>query len=100
MINFELIKQFKQFAHIKLNLKTGQLIATSDECGKIIDSSKCYIATISKSEEAKKTQLGKNVSIRLANNKIIDAKISYLAQQNDEEVLVILDNLINNIFDK
>lgn len=83
----------------KLNLKTGQLIATSDECGKIIDSSKCYIATISKSEEAKKTQLGKNVSIRLANNKIIDAKISYLAQQNDEEVLVILeiDRQINEL---
>ena len=35
-----------------LNLKTGQLIATNDECGKIIDSSRCYIATISNSEES------------------------------------------------
>ena len=74
-----------------LKLKTGQLIATNDECGKIIDSSKCYIATISNSEEAKIAQLDSNVKIRLSNNKVIEAKISYISQENDEEVLLILE---------
>lgn len=74
-----------------LKLKTGQLIATNDECGKIIESSKCYIATISSSESAKNSEIGKNVQIRLSNNKIIDAKISYISQESDEETLIILE---------
>ena len=77
-----------------LKLKTGQLIATNDECGKIIDSSQCYIATISNSEEAKKAKLEDKVKVRLANNKVIDAKISYISQENEEETLIILE--INN----
>lgn len=74
-----------------LDLKTGQLIATSDECGKIIDNSKCYIATISDSEEAKNAELEDKVQVRLSNNKIIDAKISYISQENEEETLVVLE---------
>ena len=67
-----------------LKLKTGQLIATNDECGKIIDSSKCYIATISNSEKARNSQLDDEVQIRLSNNKVIDAKIAYISQENEE----------------
>lgn len=75
----------------KLNIKTGQLIATNDECGKIIDSSKCYIATISNSEEAKKTQINNKVQVRLSNTKVIDAKITYISQENENETLIILE---------
>lgn len=74
-----------------LNLKTGQLIATNDECGKIIDSSKCYIATISNSEEAKNAKIDDNVKVRLSNNKLIDAKISYTSKENEQETLIILE---------
>lgn len=77
-----------------LKLKTGQLIATNDECGKVIDSSKCYIATISNSEETKKAKVDGKVKVRLSNNKTIDAKISYISQENEEETLIILE--INN----
>lgn len=73
-----------------LKLKTGQLIATNDECGKIIDSSECYIATISDSEESRNAKLEDKVQIRLANNKVIDATISYISQENEEETLIIL----------
>lgn len=76
---------------LNLKLKTGQLIATNDESGKIIDSSKCYIATISDSEEAKKAEIDQNVRVRLSSNKIIDAKINYVSQENEEETLVILE---------
>lgn len=75
----------------KLNIKTGQLIATSDECGKIIDNSKCYIATITDSEEARTAELEDIVRIRLSNSKIIKAKISYISQENEEEMLLVLE---------
>ena len=75
----------------KLNLKTGQLIATNDECGKIIDSSKCYIATISNSEETKSAKIDNKVQVRLSNSKVIDAKIVYVSQENEEETLIILE---------
>lgn len=74
-----------------LKLKTGQLIATNDECGKIIDSSKCYIATISNSDKAKNAKLDDSVQIRLSNNKVIDAKIAYISQENEEETLIIVE---------
>ncbi len=74
-----------------LKLKTGQLIATNDECGKIIDSSKCYIATISNTEKAKNAQLDDEVQVRLSNNKVIEAKIVYVSQENEEETLIILE---------
>lgn len=80
-------KEFLQ----NLKLKTGQLIATNDESGKIIDSSKCYIATISDSEEAKKAEIDQNVKVRLSSNKIIEAKINYVSQESEEETLVILE---------
>ena len=75
----------------KLNLKTGQLIATNDECGKVIDSSNCYIATISNSEKAKNAQVKDSVQIRLSNTKIINAKIAYISQENEDETLIILE---------
>ena len=86
--NFSTIN--KEFLE-NLKLKTGQLIATNDECGKIIDSSKCYIATITNSEQAKKATVGNSVKVRLSNNKVIKANISYISQENDEEMLIVLE---------
>lgn len=74
----------------QLNLKTGKIIATSDECGKIVDNFSCYIATISNTDEAKNAKIGDKVKVRLSNNVEIDAKISYLSQENDDEVLLVL----------
>ena len=73
-----------------LNLKTGQIIATSDEAGKIINNFEAYIATISKSEEAKNAKIGDSVDIRLPNNKEIEAEIAYVSQENEEETLLVL----------
>lgn len=39
-----------------LGLKTGKIIATNTECGKIIDNFSCYIATISNADEAKSAE--------------------------------------------
>lgn len=73
-----------------LNLKTGKIIATSDERGKIIDNFECYIATTSASEEAKNAKIGDDVQVRLSNNEEIDAEIVYLSQENENEILLVL----------
>ena len=73
-----------------LNLKTGKLIATSDECGKIVDNFTAYIATISTSEQSKQAKIGDKVKIRLSNSKEIDAEISYISQENEEKTLLVL----------
>lgn len=73
-----------------LDLKTGKIVATSEESGKIIDNFFCYIATISSSEEAKKAEVGDEVKIRLSNNVEIPAEITNLIQEDEEEVIIIL----------
>ena len=60
--NFETLS--KEYLE-SLDLKTGKVVATSDECGKVIDNFNCYIATITSSEEAKQAEVGKKIKIRL-----------------------------------
>ncbi len=73
-----------------LDLKTGKLVATSEESGKVIDNFSCYIATISSSEEAKNAEVGQNVKIRLSNNVEIPAEITNLIKEEEEDVVIIL----------
>ena len=73
-----------------LQLKTGKIIASSDEAGKVINNFECYIATISSSTNAKDAQIGDKVNIRLPDNKEIDGEIEYLSQENEEEYLIVI----------
>lgn len=73
-----------------LDLKTGKLVATSEESGKVIDNFSCYIVAISSSEEAKNTEVGKRIKIRLSNNIEIPAEITNLIKEDEEEVVIIL----------
>ena len=73
-----------------LNLKTGEIVATSEEAGKVIDNFACYIATISSSEEAKQAEVGDDIKVRLSNNAEISAEITSISQENEDEVLLIL----------
>lgn len=75
-----------------LGLKTGKIVATNEECGKIIDNFSCYIATISNSEQAKTAQTGDKVKIRFSNNTEIDAKIMYIKdEENTDKRLLVLE---------
>lgn len=73
-----------------LNLKTGKLVATSEESGKVIDNFSCYIVTVTSSEEAKNAEVGKTMKIRLSNNTEIPAEITNIFKENEEEVVIIL----------
>lgn len=74
-----------------LNLKTGQIIASSEESGKIIDNYSCYIAFLSKSEEAKSKKVGNTVKIRLPSNTEINATIQYITDEGDSGKLIVLE---------
>ncbi len=73
-----------------LNLKTGKIIATSEESGKIINNFECYIVTISSSEEAKKAQVGQRVNVRLSNNVEISAEITNIMKEDENQIVIIL----------
>ena len=74
-----------------LKLKTGQIISSSEESGKIIDNFSCYIACILKSKnvEEKEAKVGTELTLRLSNNKEVKAEISYISQETNEENLVV-----------
>ena len=72
-----------------LDLKTGQILTTSNQMGKVINNYEGYIATIMDSEEAREAKIGKNVKLRLSTQDEISATISYIANQDDKSVLIV-----------
>ena len=83
----ELSKEYLE----SLNLQTGKVIATSNERGKVIDNFSCYIVTISKSENAKQAKVGDKVKVRLSNNEEISAEIVNIANDSEDETLIMLE---------
>ena len=73
-----------------LNLKTGQIISTSNETGKIVNNFICYIACTTRTPEANSAEIGDKVKITLPSSKIVDATIEYITRENDAEVTLIL----------
>ena len=84
-----------------LNLKTGQIISSSDEGGKIIDNYVCYIACILNKNnfEEKNAKIGDKIKIRLSNKEQINAEIMYVSQENSYENLVVfkLDKYVEQL---
>lgn len=74
----------------KLELKTGKIVATNEECGKVINNFGCYIATISDSEEAKNAEAGDRLKVRLANNSEISAQIESVKHEENGKCIIIL----------
>lgn len=74
-----------------LNIKTGQIIATNNQEGKVINNFECYIATIMNSENAINSKVGQKVKIRLSTKEEINATIAYKSEQDeDKEVVIVL----------
>lgn len=75
-----------------LKLKTGEIVSTSEESGKVIDNFYCEIACILENENinAAEVKIGSNIKIRLANSREIIAKVEYIAQEENDKSLVVL----------
>lgn len=76
----------------KLDLKTNQIISASNECGKVIDNFKCYIAVIMNSQEAMEAQVDDKVKIRMSNNEEIDAKIIQINEESGKRTIIFQIN--------
>lgn len=73
-----------------LKIKTGQIVSTSNESGKIINNFECYIAFILKTKNAEEIKVGDTLKIRLSNEQKINAKIEYISKENENENLIVL----------
>ena len=72
-----------------ISLKTGQIVATSNEKGKIINNFYSYIASILTSENAKNSKVGDTVTLRLVTSKDVRAEIVRKKSLDDGQVLVV-----------
>lgn len=73
----------------ELNIKTGQIISSSNEAGKVVNNFNCYIACTSKSEEANSAKIGDKVIIALPSSKEVNARIEYITKESDNEVTMV-----------
>ena len=74
-----------------LELKTGKIVSTSNESGKIINNFKCYIATVLESEAANTAEIGNKVKITLSSGNEMNGEIKYITKEDKDEVLVIIE---------
>ncbi len=81
-----------------LNLKTGELVTTSAESGKIVNNFQCYIACVLSSEEAKNAVVGEKVTLRLSNQTEVEAEIEYTYHETLEKIIIVFQ--INNAIEE
>ncbi len=74
-----------------LELKTGKIVSTSNESGKIINNFKCYIATVLESEAANTAEIGNKVKITLSSGNEMNGEIKYITKEDKDNVLVIIE---------
>ena len=82
----------------KLDLKTGQIISASNECGKVIDNFKCYIAVIMHSKEAMEAKVNDTVKIRISNDEEESAKIVQINEESGKRTIIFqIDKMTENL---
>jgi len=73
-----------------LKLKTGETIPSSTETGKIVNNYYCYIAIVTKAEEAQNIKVKDTVKIALATGEEVKATIHHVSDQESGAKLLIL----------
>ena len=76
----------------EIKIKTGEIVSSSSEAGKVIDNFYCYIACSLKNKnlDAIDAKVGTNIKIRLSNAQEITSTIEYMTKESDDESLVVL----------
>ena len=75
----------------ELNLRTGQTIQENEESGKIINNFKFYIAVVLNSKEAKETEVGKSVKIRLSTTDELNCKVTHINEEEDGTRVIVFE---------
>ena len=71
-----------------LDIKTGEIISTSDECGKVIDNFKCYVAVTLNSKQAREAKVNDSLKLRISNEET-KAKIVQINEENNNKRTII-----------
>ena len=71
-----------------LDLRTGKIVSTSNECGKVIDNFKCYIAVTMNSKNSMKAEVGKSITLRISNNEECEAKIIQINEERGKRTII------------
>ena len=84
-----------------LDLRTGKIVSTSNECGKVIDNFKCYIAVTMNSKNSMKAEVGKSITLRISNNEECEAKIIQINEERGKRTIIfemnkMTEDLINH----
>lgn len=74
-----------------LKLKNSEMIATSNESGKIVNNYKCYIAFLSSSDNAEQAKVEDKIKLRLPSNTEVKAEIVYKTQENNNEYICVVE---------
>lgn len=84
-----------------LNLKTGSMISTSEEKGKIINNYYCYIAAVLSSDEAANAQVDDRVDLNLSTGDEVRANIEYISDQEDGKRVIVfkITKCVNKLID-
>ena len=83
-----------------LKIKTGQIIPTNNESGKIIDNYHCYIVCILDSEYAKESEIGDVVKLHLPSGSITEATIEYkTVEENDCIITFKIDKKVEELIE-
>ena len=90
-------KYTKEFLE-ELNLRTGQIIPSSNESGKIIDNYVCYIVSVLNSNYAKEAEVGDEVELRLPSGTEVSAIIEYKTVEDDDCIITFkLDKKVEEL---
>ena len=90
-------KYTKEFLE-ELNLRTGQIIPSSNESGKIIDNYVCYIVSVLNSNYAKEAEIGDEVELRLPSGTEVSAIIEYKTVEDDDCIITFkLDKKVEEL---
>lgn len=70
-----------------LKLKTGEIVSSSGENGKIINNFEGYIVATVNSDKAMQAQIGDKVDLRLSNSEEISAEVVYIVEEENGRLI-------------
>ena len=79
-VNIELLSSLK--------MRTGQITATNNQEGKVINNFECYIATIMDSDNAANCTVGQELKIRLSGKDEVKATVAYKTEELGKYIII------------
>ena len=97
-------EQFNEITEKYLNdldVRTGKIVSTSNECGKVIDNFKCYMAITMNSKKSMEAKVNDSVKLRISNSEEYNAKIVQINEESGKRTIIfemdqMTEDLINH----